>query len=891
MSMDHFNFLLAEFEPPPPESGNEVGNISGSLRDEEEIKSFTIDEDISDVERYKKYLTGHIFQQRMAIDCLPGLLHEHGKSAFNSIAYSLKKTLASIDTEGQVAVAAAMGVVCQRRRLGPAEQGELVLPIVLKQLSVKEPVAEVLEAWLGCLEHLAPNLDAATLGKGLADLVSSKAEMGVESRVTACRILGAIAPGMGRAQLESRIFSRAVDMCQDTDYQVRIAMSRQLAALAGVMGREVTETTLLKEVFELLRDEEVQVRTAAMESLVQMLPLLSPDATKGTVTPKFVEFCERLQSDPRLVPCLAATIGGLVPRLAPHFSGVADLEAAVQAFCALGARDEEEVRKKCAAAFLPILKVVGGKRYSTYLNDIFVHLAADSDEEVRQTIAGQFHEVCQLLGRARCLQFLKYPLIKLLKDRCKEVKEVLCLELGTTLSAFAGTEAEQLACRTDGDEFFGMITATLLELDADAGTNWRLKMSLVQAMAGFPKYYTSEQIFEHFLPIVKNSLQNGADGVKRAATRTIAMFLRHIRRPAQKLEIYTTLLREFARSRSSCDRLTFLQVCREVMAAFSGKFFRLYFLDPCVETVYDRVPNVRMELCSMLPQVKTFICLPQDVDKLERLTTAMSSLMNDDDRDVSEMARRLGDQFKKVQVSMGGDSLPPGRDAAEDKRREAEEAAIGFPKEDFERVKHEDPGWVDKKPKDRRPPFAASGRVPPQPSGAPQRRTAGGARSRSSTGVEALPPSSRRSADTSTRPAVASSARTRTAASARGNATSDTGVSSKAPAAAASGISRINRLGNSPSLTTSNSLQRRAVGETSPASSRGALSSTAGRLAKAQHSLDGSGRGVATSPGARGGAAPSAGKPATPKTTRPGASPPSPAAKSLPASRRTGGNR
>lgn len=42
MSMDHFNFLLAEFEPPPPESGNEVGNISGSLKDEDEIKRFTV---------------------------------------------------------------------------------------------------------------------------------------------------------------------------------------------------------------------------------------------------------------------------------------------------------------------------------------------------------------------------------------------------------------------------------------------------------------------------------------------------------------------------------------------------------------------------------------------------------------------------------------------------------------------------------------------------------------------------------------------------------------------------------------------------------------------------------------------------------------------------------
>jgi hypothetical protein len=67
--------------------------------------------------------------------------------------------------------------------------------------------------------------------------------------------------------------------------------------------------------------------------------------------------------------------------------------------------------------------VVGGKRYSTFLHDIFVLLASDRDEEVRQSIASQFHQVCPLLGRARCMQFLKYPLIKLLKVRGRPVSQ------------------------------------------------------------------------------------------------------------------------------------------------------------------------------------------------------------------------------------------------------------------------------------------------------------------------------------------------------------------------------------------------------------------------------------------------------------------------------------
>uniref|UniRef100_A0A6U1I351 Serine/threonine-protein phosphatase 4 regulatory subunit 4 n=1 Tax=Tetraselmis chuii TaxID=63592 RepID=A0A6U1I351_9CHLO len=906
MSMEQFNFLLAEFEPPPPESGNEVGNISGSLKAEDEIQRFTIDEDIGDIERYRKYLTGHIFQQRVAIECLPGLVHEHGKSAFSAVASTLKKTLSSIDTEGQVAIAAAIGVMCELRRLRPAEQAELVAPIVLKQLSVREPVPEVLEAWLGCLAVLAPNLDRVTLGGGLADLVAAKSEPvgpGVTARVTACRILGAIAPGLGRAQVEDRFFRRAMDLCQDTDYQVRVAMARQLAEVASVMGQEATENTILTEVFELLRDEEVQVRTAAMACLVDVLDVVSPEALKSTVGPKFVEFCGSLSSDPRLVPGLSANIGPMLAKLAPHFGSPSDLEACVQAFCTLGARDEEEVRKKCAASFLTILKVVGGKRYSTFLHDIFVLLASDRDEEVRQSIASQFHQVCPLLGRARCMQFLKYPLIKLLKDPCREVKEHLCTELGATLRAFAGTDAEQLAGRAEGDEFLAEVAPALLELYSSAGTNWRLKMSLIRAMAGFPMYFASEQVFDVFLPIVTAALQGGVAGVKSAATRTVVMFLRYVRRPAQKLEIYTTLLREFARSRSSCHRLTFLQVCVEVMATASNRFFRLYFLDPAVETVYDRVPNVRLQLTTLLPRFKELICLPQDVDKLERLTTAMSSLTNDDDRDVSETARRLNEDFKRIQVSMGGKAGSSGRDAAEDKRREEEEVALGFPKDDFERVKNEDPSWVDKKgqTKEKRPPFATGGRTTGGAGGGITRRTAAVPRAQSTGGVEAsggavsASANARRTVELGRAP-LGSRRVTPTRAAAPSAAMLD-GPQRSAGSGSSVGTSRIARLqGSDASLVRGTSLQRRVIGgDSSSSSSRGPLASTAGRLAKAQLN-DGGSRTPATSPGSL--RSPTAAKPPAPTvgksssgSSRAAVPPTSTASKIGPPSRRSTGGR
>jgi hypothetical protein len=47
------------------------------------------------------------------------------------------------------------------------------------------------------------------------------------------------------------------------------------------------------------------------------------------------------------------------------------------------------------------------------------------------------------------------------------------------------------------------------------------------------------------------------------------------------------------------------------------------------------------------------IRLPEDVDLLERLNNAMSTVMTDSDRDVSLCARAANEAFKRVSVRMG----------------------------------------------------------------------------------------------------------------------------------------------------------------------------------------------------------------------------------------------
>lgn len=63
------------------------------------------------------------------------------------------------------------------------------------------------------------------------------------------------------------VFKRAMALCQDTDYAVRIAMCQQLVPFARCAGMEMTQKQVLPELYELLTDEEVQVSDAAAGAL------------------------------------------------------------------------------------------------------------------------------------------------------------------------------------------------------------------------------------------------------------------------------------------------------------------------------------------------------------------------------------------------------------------------------------------------------------------------------------------------------------------------------------------------------------------------------------------------------------------------------------------------
>jgi hypothetical protein len=75
---------------------------------------------------------------------------------------------------------------------------------------------------------------------------------------------------------------------------------------------------------------------------------------------------------------------------------------------------------------------------------------------------------------------------------------------------------------------------------------------------------------------------------------------------------------------------------------YSKNFFKTYFYQPAVKLARDPVINVRINFIKLLVDLKKMWKYPNDRDKLDHLEMIARNLLHDKDKDVSELAQKVG---------------------------------------------------------------------------------------------------------------------------------------------------------------------------------------------------------------------------------------------------------
>lgn len=583
-------------------------------------------------------------------------------------------------------------------------QGELVphtnfthtfLKSILTSIDSKDPV--VANAWLETLLDVIDLLPKEVIKDEILSLAVSKGQsQQVSARLAACKLIGKIATKFEPFLLKTEVVGVVQSLCQDVCGEVRGSMCSQLAAVARGLGLDATKTHILPELVDLCSDEETNVRLAGINTVVLMIPLLDDETRVGTLVPLVRKVCERaLRVEDASLPVAAHLLGRICHGLHDELNEeqktwflnfyctlaklglpdskktelpMPDLVAEVRS-----GEYEAECRQQCAYNLPCMVAFAGGStNYRSSLHTTVSSLINDPSQQVRTTVAAAFHQLCILVGGE--VGMLKEGLLQLLRSENLDILSALMPNLPHIITTMHRHNAvTPQTSREDLVELVGAIKQG--EETVSITSVWRVHAEALTQAAALAPCLPADLIFTQLVPLMFVRMQTARPiPCRLAAARTLLVYLRHMSTQEQRDHISNTIVSEFCEGTSCHKRMLFLNIATMVLEMFSKSFFKTYFYRPLLSLHGDRVPNIRLKLVTMLPQMKATLSLPDDKTRLQELETVVGSLlMSEGDRDVSAAISVTISQLDKIEVCESQRGSPEGESGGQETEDEWKE--------------------------------------------------------------------------------------------------------------------------------------------------------------------------------------------------------------------------
>ncbi|XP_071162317.1 serine/threonine-protein phosphatase 4 regulatory subunit 4-like isoform X9 [Mytilus edulis] len=666
----------------------QLDRVDNKLKSNEELDKLTVDERLSDIERAVYLLSsGQEVQRISVINNLPDLLKDTDShdECMRRVVPKVREVLHVAQCEMQYAASAAFLQILQKNLVPIQNYTQTFLQTILNSVDGKDP--EVSSAWLDTLLDVIELLPKDVIKKEILHVAIAKGQLSqsVAARMACCKILGKICTKFESFVIKKEILPVVQSLCQDVDYEVRGCMCNQLHSVARGLGLEATKSAILPELVELTKDEECSVRVHGLETVVNVLASLDSETCSSTIIPLVCKFCQQaMQAEDSTLPEVGKQIGKIAHGLLAYLTDE-QKQWFVDYFkklCKVGLSLEKlkgnrdivekdisptiteipdfteddkflECRKNCAYNFPAMVLFIGAKHFKSELLGCFSSLCKDPNVQVRKTVSGGFHEVSRVLGQH--VAVLQPDLILLLKDESVDVLRGVIANIPCILDCLSGTGSNHSLSESKLHVLNDVILAVLnSEPVVFTSNNWRLQEHLMDNLSCLIKCCSSDVLYQKVIPIVYPKIKSArALPVKHAACRSALKIIRKIKKLTQREELIHCFVEDFCHGRSCHHRSLFVDVCKNVIELYSKTFFKEYFYEYVLELQSDKVPNVRLKLCSILPQLKKIIKLPTDRNLLQQLETCVRRLLlSEKDRDVLASIKIAVDELDKIHVQM-----------------------------------------------------------------------------------------------------------------------------------------------------------------------------------------------------------------------------------------------
>lgn len=617
--------------------------------------------------------SGQEVQRISVIHNLPDLLRdtESHDECMRRVVPKVREVLHLAQTDMQLAATSAFLQILQKNLVPIQNYSQTFLQTILNSVDSKDP--DVASAWLDTLLDVIDLLPKEVIKKEILGSAISKGQLAqsVQSRLACCRILGKISTKFEPFVIKKEILPVVQSLCQDVDYEVRGCMCRQLDCVARGLGLEATKSAILPELVELTNDEECHVRIAGLETVVNILSLLDTETCGTTIIPLVCKICQQaVQAEDATLPVVATQLGKLCHGIADNLTDEQKqwFIDFYKKLCHVGLEKNKEsdltdifeledklveCRKNSAFNFPAMVLFCGAKQFKPDLHVTFTHLCKDPHFMVRKTISGGFHEVCKLLGNSANL--IQSDLVALLKDESIEVLKGVVSNMPAILDCYMSSGSNHTVSESRSGPLSDIIPAFLASENAVfTSNNWRLQEMLMNNLSCLNKCYSSENIYNKVIPILRQKLLKArALPVKVAAARSLLKLTRKVKKREQRDEIFHGLIHEFCHARKCYLRNVFVDICRIVIELYSKKFFKETFYEYLLELHTDSVPNIRLNLCSILPDLKRLLILPTDRGLLQQLDACVRKLLvAEKDKDVTDGVQSALEELDKIHIPM-----------------------------------------------------------------------------------------------------------------------------------------------------------------------------------------------------------------------------------------------
>ncbi|TPX35394.1 hypothetical protein SeMB42_g07189 [Synchytrium endobioticum] len=594
---------------------DELKMTSRLNKTEEEIKKYTVDESLNEIDRAVLLLrTGATVQKCAVINSLLRLAQEYTADFRHKVLPVVTEDLLKDPSQLQVTKAKAIASLVDSGLLQVKSLQHITSTgRKLLDTAQEDAVAAWAEVVLVGVRNLPPDIiEADILPSALAD---SGLAQPPPLRVWCCRVLGAAATRMEARRVRDVFLRRAIALCQDTDWEVRACMCNQLPALAACLGPVMTRAELVEELAELLVDEERSVLEAAIVAMGAMLDYVDSDTRRDQFIPMWKKLCES-STGSTVVP-LAHQFGVLFWKTRGELSDD-DIAYFVRYFVHLSQSEMDEHRSECAYNLPAVVQAIGINGFEMYgLETIIEDLAEDACADVRKRIAAGIKEVAIILGD-RAYTWLRSPVTSMMAETDVTVLSAVVKSLDTTLEQFSFDDDAKRS--TTYDE----LLYAILRRERDCATHqkwgWRLHLNLLQQMRNFSEYFESDLVHDHCVPVlVKLLTENVVIPVKEQALENLCIYMRKLRRQEHR------------------DRIS-----RLLNDLVMGHSFHEHFFQNFLDMSHDPVANIRLRMVALLPIVRRGLKLPQESTALQRLNEAVGDLLtHDGDRDVERAMTEL----------------------------------------------------------------------------------------------------------------------------------------------------------------------------------------------------------------------------------------------------------